>query len=184
LSRQMKHKKGTESFPSSFPMSTEAAKHFVETQVQAMLESEPAYFLVEAGIRPLNQIRVFIDGDQGISIEKCIQFNRNLYKKIDESGLFPAGDFSLEVSSPGLEEPLKLWRQYQKNIGREVDVQLADGTKRSGRLTEVDPEGLVVEETRGKILGGRYPRQGKKPEQINHRLLFTQIKSTTIQVVF
>ena len=45
---------------------------------------------------------------QGISIEKCVQVNRALYKKLEEAAFFPAGDFSLEVSSPGLDEPLKL----------------------------------------------------------------------------
>src|ERR1700744_4463252 len=109
----------------------------VESFIQALLESEQGYFLVDIRIKPTNNVKVFIDGNQGISIEKCVQFNRSLYKKIEESGLFPSGDFSLEVSSPGLDEPLKSFRQYRKNIGRNVEVILNEGNKKEGRLTTV-----------------------------------------------
>ena len=147
----------------------------VEGLVQALLAGEPGYFLVEVRIKPTNNVKVYIDGDQGISIEKCVQYNRALYKKIDESGLFPGGDFSLEVSSPGLDEPLKLLRQYRKNIGRQVELVLHDGSRKEGRLLEVTEDGIIVEETRGK---------NKKKEIINHTFLFDNIKTTKIQVVF
>jgi ribosome maturation factor RimP len=98
-----------------------------------------------------------------------------LYKKLEESGLFPTGDFSLEVSSPGLDEPLKLLRQYKKNIGRQVELVLQDGSKKEGRLLEVSEDGIIIEETRGK---------NKKKEVINHTFLFDNIKTTKIQVVF
>ncbi len=147
----------------------------VEGMVQALLAGEQGYFLVEVRIKPTNNVKVFIDGDQGISIEKCVQVNRALYKKLDESALFPAGDFSLEVSSPGLDEPLKLLRQYKKNIGRQVELVLQDGSKKEGRLLEVSEDGVIVEETRGK---------NKKKEVINHTFLFDNIKTTKIQVVF
>jgi ribosome maturation factor RimP len=147
----------------------------VEGMVQALLAGEQGYFLVEVRIKPTNNVKVFIDGDQGISIEKCVQVNRSLYKKLDESALFPAGDFSLEVSSPGLDEPLKLLRQYKKNIGRQVELVLQDGSKKEGRLLEVSEDGVIVEEIRGK---------NKKKEVINHTFLFDNIKTTKIQVVF
>ena len=147
----------------------------VESLVQNLLAGDPDYFLVDIRIKPTNNVKVFIDGDQGISIEKCVQYNRALYKKLEESGLFPGGDFSLEVSSPGLDEPLKLLRQYRKNIGRQVELVLQDGTKKEGRLVEVSEDGIIVEETRGK---------NKKKEVINHTFLFDNIKTTKIQVVF
>jgi len=143
--------------------------------LQALLAGEPGYFLVDIRIRPTNNIRAYIDGDQGISIEKCVQFNRALYKKLEESGLFPDGDFSLEVSSPGLDEPLKLHRQYKKNVGRQVELVLQDGSKIEGRLLEVSEDGVIVEEIKGK---------NKKKEVINHTFLFENIKTTKIQVVF
>jgi ribosome maturation factor RimP len=147
----------------------------VEGLVQALLAGESGYFLVDVRIKPTNNVKVFIDGDQGISIEKCVQYNRALYKKLEESGLFPTGDFSLEVSSPGLDEPLKLLRQYRKNIGRQVELVLQDGSKKEGRLLEVSEDGIIVEEVRGK---------NKKKEVINHTFLFDNIKTTKIQVVF
>src|SRR6201996_7625699 len=147
----------------------------VESLVQNLLAGEANYFLVDVQIKPTNNVKVYIDGDQGISIEKCVQFNRALYKKLEESQLFPNGDFSLEVSSPGLDEPLKLHRQYKKNIGRQVELVLQDGTRTEGRLLEVSEDGIIVEETRGR---------NKKKEVINHTFLFENIKTTKIQVVF
>ena len=147
----------------------------VEGMVQTMLAGEQGYFLVDVRVKPTNNVKVFIDGDQGISIEKCVQVNRALYKKFEETGLFPNGDFSLEVSSPGLDEPLKLHRQYKKNIGRQVELVLQDGSKIEGRLLEVTEDGIIVEETRGR---------NKKKEVINHTFLFDNIKTTKIQVVF
>jgi ribosome maturation factor RimP len=155
-------------------MINETAKT-IEGMVREILAGETGYFLVEVKIKPTNNVKVYIDGDQGISIEKCVQFNRALYKKLDEAAFFPGGDFSLEVSSPGLDEPLKLHRQYRKNIGRQVELVLLDGSKTEGRLLEVGEDGIIVEETRGK---------NKKKEIVNHTFLFENIKTTKIQVVF
>jgi ribosome maturation factor RimP len=147
----------------------------VDSMVQALLAGETGYFLVEIRVKPTSNIRVYLDGDNGIPIEKCVQFNRALYKQLEGSGLFPGDDFSLEVSSPGLDEPLKLLRQYKKNIGRQVELLLQDGSKKEGRLLEVGNDGIIVEETKGK---------NKKKEVINHTFLFDNIKTTKIQVVF
>lgn len=154
----------------------------IDTQVQevgrmvdALLADDPQYFLVDVRIKPTNNVKVFLDGDKGITIEKCISYNRQLYKVLEGSGLFPADDFSLEVSSPGLDEPLKLLRQYHKNLGRKVEVLLKDGIKTDGVLKEVSESGIVVEETRGK---------NKKKEVIEHNFSFESIKSTKIQIVF
>jgi ribosome maturation factor RimP len=147
----------------------------VEQMVKTMLDDDPAYFLVEMKIKPTNNIKVYLDGDQGITIEKCITYNRALYRKIDEAGLFPGGDFSLEVSSPGLDEPLKLLRQYKKNVGRPVEVLLKDGIKVAGKMVEVQEDSILIEETRGK---------NKKLEVIQHHFPFENIKSTKIQAAF
>lgn len=143
--------------------------------VEGLLAENPEYFLVEVKIRPTNNVKVFLDGDKGISIEKCITYNRQLYKMLETSDLFPADDFSLEVSSPGLDEPLKLMRQYHKNTGRKVEVLMKDGTKTEGVLKQVTDSGIVVEETKGK---------NKKKEVIEHNFAFDSIKSTKIQIVF
>ena len=147
----------------------------IEQMVRDMLKEDPAYFLVEIKIKPTNNVKVFLDGDQGITIEKCIAINRALYRKLEEVALFPNGDFSLEVSSPGLDEPLKLFRQYKKNIGRPVEVLLKDGIKVAGKMIDVQEGSIIVEETKGK---------NKKKEVLQHSFLFDNIKSTKIQTVF
>lgn len=147
----------------------------IEQMIKDILAEDPAYFLVEMRVKPTNNLKVFLDGDQGITIEKCIQFNRSLYRKIEVANYFPAGDFSLEVSSPGLDEPLKLLRQYKKNVGRTVEVLLKDGIKTTGKLMEVQDGFIIVEETRGK---------NKKKEVLLHNFLFDNIKSTKIQTAF
>lgn len=167
--------KGTKSFPSLFPMIIENQVQAVAQMMEGLLAGDPQYFLVEVRIRPTNNIKVYLDGDKGISIEKCVALNRQLYKMIESSGLFPADDFSLEVSSPGLDEPLRLLRQYHKNVGRKVEVLLRDGVRTDGVLKEVTESGIKVEETRGK---------NKKKETIEHYFPFETIKSTKIQIVF
>ena len=156
-------------------MTIETQVQAVEKMIEGILNDDPQYFLVELKIRPTNNIKVFLDGDNGISIEKCISYNRRLYKMIEESGLVPPDDFSLEVSSPGLDEPLKLYRQYKKNVGRKVEVLQKDGVKTEGLLKEVSEEEITVEETKGK---------NKKKQVIEHKISFESIKSTKIQIVF
>lgn len=153
-----------------------------------MISAEPDLFLVEVKIRPTNNIKVFIDGDQGVSIEKLVQYNRRLYKELEESGLFPGGDFSLELSSPGLDEPLKLHRQYLKNIGRNVEVTEIDGGQKTGKLVSASEKEIVLEEERGKKLPGRSTgpggQAGKKKEMVAHTIPFENIKSTKVQIKF
>jgi ribosome maturation factor RimP len=173
---------GNEAVPFLFFMDNQMAQQQIESIVLDMLSSEPDYFLVEARIKPTNNVKIFLDGDRGITIEKCVQFNRTLYKKIEEASFFPPGDFSLEVSSPGLDEPLKLHRQYKKNIGRFIEVLLLDGAKKEGRLVDVAEDGIIVEEKAGKkSVHGKVVRD---LGLINHTFLFNNIKSTKIQVVF
>ncbi len=161
--------------------------------IAGLLKDQPQYFLVEIKIKPTNNVKVFLDGDQGITIEKCISINRPLYKLIEEAKLFPNDDFSLEVSSPGLDEPLKLFRQYVKNVGRPVEVLLKDGQKVEGKLVEVNESSMVVEETKGKNRPGwskpvkpaiEVNQAGKKKELLVHNFSFDQIKSTKLQIVF
>lgn len=140
-----------------------------------LLQEHPAYFRVHVKIKPTNNIKVFLDGDNGITIEKCTFFNRALYKMIEEKAIFPAGDFSLEVSSPGVDEPLRLHRQYTKNKGRFVEIIFNDGTKKEGKLLEVAKDDIVIEHTEGK---------GKKAITQQVVIPFSNIKTTTIQIKF
>ena len=146
----------------------------VEKKLSELLTELPGYFLVETSVKPTNNIKVFVDADQGAAIDQLSRINRALYKWVEEN-LFPNGDFSIEVSSPGLDEPLKLDRQYLKNIGRMVEIVLKNGLKKEGKLISVSENEVVIEEEIGK---------GKKKEVIQHIILKEEIKTTKVQVKF
>lgn len=170
------NEEGNEVVPFSFyHMATDILINEIEQMVDAVLGEEPSYFRVNVRIKPTNNVKVFLDGDNGISIEKCVQFNKALYKRLEESGLLPADDFSLEVSSPGLDEPLKMHRQYTKNIGRSVEVFFTDGSKKEGKLLQVAEADIIIEQTTGK---------GNKAVTQQIVIPFTNIKSTTVQIKF
>ena len=145
----------------------------IEQKVMALIDPDPENFLVEVKIRPGNNIKIFVDSDRGMSIDKLAQYNRRLYRQIEESGLFPNNDFSLEISSPGLDEPLKLRRQYLKNIGRYVEILLKNGIKTEGKLMNATDEEVEIEEEKG---------NKKKKEIIQHSLSYDDIKTTKIQI--
>lgn len=153
----------------------EAVIQKVEKEIQEILAGNPEHFLVRIKIKPTNNIKVFIDGDKGVGIDDLVKYNRALYKIMEETALFPDGDFSLEVSSPGLGEPLEMHRQYVKNINRYVEVVKNDGAKLEGLLSGVSDTDVTVEETKGK---------GKKTETVKHIISLQDIKSTQIQIKF
>ncbi len=168
--------KGTKSFPSSFlTMEVNELKDRIYTLIEPLLQEDPSYFLVHIKVKPGHIIRVYIDGDQGLPIKQCTSFNRRLYKAIEEAAWFPEGDFALEVSSPGVDEPLILNRQYVKNIGRNVEVILNDETVYVGNLKEVTDKDIFIEWTAGK---------GKKATQEQLHIPFENIKSTIVQIQF
>ncbi len=156
-------------------MNTEIWKKAIEEQMIQLLKNEADYFLVEVSVQAGPSVKVLVDGKEGISIGQLTNFSRVLYKWAEENGVFPNNDFSLEVSSPGLDEPLKLHQQYVKNIGREVEVVLKNGIKVEGNLVNVDELEIVVEEKKGK---------GKKMKVELQSLLFTDIKTTKVQIKF
>jgi len=146
----------------------------VENKLNELLSELPGYFLVETSVKPTNNIKVFVDADQGAAIDQLSKINRALYKWVEEN-LFPNGDFSIEVSSPGLDEALKLDRQYLKNIGRMVDIVLKNGLKKEGKLISVSENEIVIEEEQGKR---------KNKEVIQHIILKEEIKTTKVQIKF
>ena len=143
--------------------------------IEPLMQEDPSYFLVHIKVKPGHVIKVYIDGDQGLPIQQCTYFNRKLYKAIEEAAWFPEGDFALEVSSPGVDEPLILKRQYVKNIGRLVEVTLTDETVHEGILKEVTEEAILIAWTAGK---------GKKATQETMLIPFENIKSTIVQIQF
>ena len=154
---------------------TEKALEKIEKFVLEQIESLPEAFLIEVKSTPGNKITVLLDADDGITIDRCIKINRALYKYIEENGLYPDDNFSLEVSSPGVDRPLQSHRQYLKNIGRKVEVLYTDGTKLEGTLTKVNDENITIEQQEGK---------GKNMITKEVTILFNEIKHTTVLITF
>lgn len=147
----------------------------IEDFVAGITSESGTIFPVEIKISPGNDIKIFLDADDGITIEKCSSINKALYKYIEESGFFPNGNFSLEVSSPGIDEPLKLHRQYKKNIGRKIEVLMTDNTKIEGTLLNVSDDEITVEEKTGK---------GNKINIKTITISFNEIKHTKVLITF
>lgn len=154
-------------------MSQESQIERIQTLLHPLLTDD--IFLVDIKIKPTNNIKIYLDADNGLGIEKCIKINRALYKVIEEMGLYPNGDFSLEVSSPGIDEPLKMHRQYIKNKGRDVEVSLKDNSKKTGKLVSVSEEEINIEFTEGK---------NKKAVVKQLPIPFSEIKETKVLIKF
>jgi ribosome maturation factor RimP len=145
----------------------------ITEKLESLIEGS-TLFLVEIKVKPTNNIKIFLDGDNGVTIEAVSKINRALYKYMEETELFPNGDFSLEVSSPGVDEPLKFLRQYKKNIGRKVEVTLNEGEQPiEGTLKEATETEVTIEEV-----------IGKKKETKETVIPFNNIKKTVVQISF
>jgi len=148
-------------------IAAERIKELVEEKLQGT-----DCFLVDVQVRPGNRIAVFIDRDKGgIAINDCVEISRHLEKSLDRS----VEDFELEVSSPGMSQPLKLLRQYRKHVGRKVTVLLRDGRRLEGRLDSADENGFMLEEEKKK-------KSAEAPQR--HALAYDQVKETTLVISF
>ncbi len=154
-------------------MNTTSHIDTISQLLQSLLTDD--IFLVEIKVKPINNYKIYLDADGGLGIEKCIKINRALYKIMEEMALYPEGDFSLEVSSPGIDEPLKLFRQYKKNVGRNVEVTFNDASKKEGLLVEVNENELIIGYSEGK---------GKKLVEHQQTIPFSDIKQTKVLIKF
>ena len=107
--------------------------------VSAALEGSDK-FLVSMKITPDNRIFIDIDGDNGVTIDDCIELSRTVEGQLDRD----EEDFELTVSSAGADQPLRLVRQYRKNVGREVECEMLDGEKLTGTLSEAGDEEFTL----------------------------------------
>lgn len=97
-------------------------------------------FLVSMKITPDNRIFVDIDGDNGINIDDCIELSRTIENQLDRD----EEDFELNVSSAGADAPLKMPRQYRRQIGRDLVVDTFEGKSHEGTLTDCDEQQFTI----------------------------------------
>jgi ribosome maturation factor RimP len=151
----------------------------VEKRVAALVEEKiadrPELFLVEVKMLPNHKLIIHVDGDEGISIQDCVAISRHVGFHLEEENLIEQA-YNLEVSSPGVGEPLKLNRQYIKNIGRTLSVKLKDGLKKEGKLLEVAEDNLLLEES--------VKEKGKKAANVETTIPFNDILETSVLISF
>jgi ribosome maturation factor RimP len=151
-------------------------KEKVSELLEAGLKEKPSIFLIDLSINESNKIMVTLDGDNGVTLQDCIDISRAIEHNLDRE----EQDFSLEVASAGVSTPLKIVRQYKKNIGRTLLVKLAT-TNIEAELAEAN-DGFIVLEWQA-----REPKQlGKGKETVTKRqeIPYTDIKEATVTIKF
>ena len=141
------------------------------------LEENPSLFLIDLKFLPENKIYVEVDGDTGVSLKECIRINREIEQNLDRE----EEDFSLEVTSPDVANPLKVKRQYIKNINRILEVKLQDNTKVEGLLKAVNEDSIELE------WKAREPKpigKGKVTVVKNETVLFSTILEAKVKIIF
>ncbi len=144
--------------------------------IETQLESD-GYFVVDVDVKSSKRIVVLIDSDQGVPIEYCVSISRLVREAIGES----LDDYDLEVSSPGIGQPLKVFRQFLKCIDRDVEVILNDGMKYRGVLSSATEEEIVIQEEKKVKIPGRKKRE---IEIVEHNFSFDNIKSVKETIKF
>jgi ribosome maturation factor RimP len=118
---------------------------------------------------------ILMDGDQGLSIKDCAAISRHVGFHLEEENLISQA-YNLEVSSPGVDTPLRLLRQYIKNTGRAISLKLKDGNKTEGKLLKAEAESITLLETK--------KEKGKKAQQIERIIAFEEIMESKVLISF
>lgn len=151
-------------------------QELVENLVNEALEENESLFLIELNFLPNNKIFVVVDGDNGVSLKEIIRISKNVEHNLDRE----EEDFSLEVTSPDIAEPLKVQRQYVKNVNRILKVT-TETAKFEGTLTSVDKNGIVLQ------WKAREPKpigKGKVTVEKTVTILYKEIKKAKVKIVF
>ncbi|PJA09867.1 MAG: ribosome assembly cofactor RimP [Flavobacteriales bacterium CG_4_10_14_0_2_um_filter_32_8] len=149
-------------------------------QVQELIKeklAEDNCFVVELEVRAGNNILLEIDSHKGITVEDCVNFSKTIEHNLDREN----EDFELNVSSPGLDKPLRVKEQYVKNIGRNVTVVLTDGEMLKGELKEVGADNITIEFSQKEKVEGKKKKLTVLKQEI---IKMNTIKETKILISF
>ena len=152
-------------------------KNKVQELLDAALAERPELFLVDLSINESNKICINLDGDQGVSLQDCIDISRSIENNLDRE----EQDFSLEVASAGVSSPLKFVRQYKKNIGRTLKVKINSSEEIEAKLVAADEDKITLE------WQAREPKKigkGKETVQKKAEILYQNIKEAIVIVSF
>ena len=151
-------------------------KEKVEALLAKALEENESLFLIELSVSPDNKIKIVIDGDEGVSLDNCIEVSRAIEHNLDHE----EEDFSLEVASAGATAPLLLPRQYKKNVGRKLKVKTLED-RFEGELTTATDDMIVLE------WKAREPKpvgKGKHTVQKRQEIAMADIKEAKVVLKF
>ncbi len=149
-------------------------KQKIEQLLEPLLENDK-FFVVDIKVsmsRLNNKVTILLDSDEGIKIDECRAISRSLGESLDE--IMPE-NYTLEVSSPGVEVLLKTERMYRKNIGRSIQITLKDGNIISGKLQSVDSQQVIIIEDK---------KRKKTEEIIPMEIPFENIKESQVIISF
>ena len=149
----------------------------VEELLQDFLAEREDLFLINLKFSATDDITVILDGDEGVTLQDCLDASRAIENNLDRE----EHDFSLQVMSAGLSEPLSSERQFNKNFGREIEVLLNDGTEIEGELIKVESDQITL------ILKYRKPKdigKGKVDVVEERAILYTDIKKALVAIKF
>jgi ribosome maturation factor RimP len=148
----------------------------VSNLLEDILKGKPSLFLVDLTITETFKVMVTLDGDNGVNLQDCIDVSRAIENNLDRE----EQDYSLEVASAGVSTPLKMVRQYRKNIGRILKVKTATETIEA-KLEAVTDESITLSWT------AREPKKiGKGKETVEHKreIPYSEIKEAIVTIIF
>jgi len=148
---------------------------YVTELVKDKISDREDLFLVSVHYVPNAKLSILVDGDSGINIQDCAAISRHVGFHLEEENIIEVA-YNIEVSSPGIESPLILDRQYMKNIGRKVSVKLANGSQHEGTLLNYTPEGILINES--------IKEKGKKAVQQENFFNIDNIVETKVLISF
>lgn len=171
--------------PYFFAMISAEVREKIETTLSA---AHPEVFVVDASYTKSKRsvLSLKVDTDHGISLEQCTAVSRTIGRMLDENEHLISGPFHLEVSSPGIGYPLKLWRQYPQNLGRHLEVKDLEGHSTKGKLIDVQEETFTLEllpEKRKKKSKKKEAQTAPEAEETTRTYAFDQIETAKVIIV-
>lgn len=151
-------------------------KERITQYLNSFFETRPDLFLIDLKITEAGQIKVVIDGDEGVKLKDCVAVNRHL-----ESQFTDEDDMAIEVSSAGASNPLLLPRQYRQHLGRKLEVTNRDGKHFKGKLTEQTADEIELTE---KVRVPKPIGKGKQTIEQKNRIAFKDITRATVIIEF
>ena len=147
----------------------------VRELVEEKIAEKPNLFIVDIKMHANGKLMILVDGDNGVGIDDVAAISRHVGFHLEEENVIETA-YNLEVSSPGIDTPLTSLRQYLKNIGRNLAIKMADGTKREGKLTGITEDAIVIEE--------KIKEKGKRAELVEAVIPISKITETKVLISF